>query len=313
MNRRDSVLSLLEEEGEQAHVPAGFFIHFNKTCHSGQAAIDKHLEFYRHTGMDFVKIQYETPFPPRWKMPFYGKDFYENQLHIVEGLVKEAKKGALVIVTTYSPFMCAGQTVRHTPDAGQTLIDEHIRENPEKVKKGMEVITESLMLFVKACIELGVDGFYASTQGGESHRFENTELFNTCIKPFDLALMEEMDRSCPFNILHVCDFWDEYDSLAPFLDYPGDVVNCSLEVGSQKISARDISKMFGRPYMGGLDRKGIIATGTDDEIESAVDEVLQSAPDRFILGADCTLAADIDWDNIKTAISAAHDHRSSAS
>ncbi|MDP6040457.1 MAG: uroporphyrinogen decarboxylase family protein [Candidatus Latescibacteria bacterium] len=315
MNKRDKVLHLLEDDIEQDYVPAGFFIHFDKTCHHGQAAIDKHLEFYQHTGMDFVKIQYETPFPPRleikspddWgKMPLYGKDFYEDQLYIVEGLVKKAKKDALVIMTTYSPFMCAGQTTRHTPDMGQTLITEHIKENPEKVKQGMEVITESLMLFVKACIELGVDGFYASTQGGESHRFEDIELFNACVKPYDLALMEEMNRCCQFNILHVCDFHDGYDSLAPFVDYPGDVVNCSLTLGDQEISAKEVSRMFGRLYMGGLDRKGVIATGTEGEIDAAVAEVLQEAPDRFILGADCTLPADIDWDNIRTAISAAH-------
>jgi len=190
---------------------------------------------------------------------------------------------------------------------GHTLITEHIKEDPEKVKKGMEVITESLMLFVKRCIELGVDGFYASTQGGESHRFDDIELFNACIKPYDLVLMEEMNRFCPFNILHVCDFHDEYDSLGPFVDYPGDVVNCSLALGSQTITAKDVSRMFGRPYMGGLDRKGVIATGTQEEIEAAVVDVLQEAPDRFILGADCTLPADIDWDNIRTAISAAHD------
>ena len=56
----------------------------------------------------------------------------------------------------------------------------------------------------QAHLQAGVDGFYASTQGGESHRFEDIGPFNECIKPYDLALMEEMNRSCPFNILHVC-------------------------------------------------------------------------------------------------------------
>jgi uroporphyrinogen decarboxylase len=35
---------------------------------------------------------------------------------------------------------------------------------------------------------------------------------------------------------------------------------------------------------------------------------LQDAPERFILGADCTLPGDVDWDNIKTAIATAHDY-----
>ena len=42
-----------------------------------------------------------------------------------------------------------------------TMITEHIKQDPLAVQKGMEIITESLMIFVKACIRLGVDGFYA--------------------------------------------------------------------------------------------------------------------------------------------------------
>jgi len=37
------------------------------------------------------------------------------------------------------------------------------------------------------------------------------------------------------------------------------------------------------------------------------EEVLHEAPDKFILGADCTLPSDIDWDNIKAAISTGHE------
>ena len=50
-------------------------------------AVDKHLEYFRYTGMDFVKIQYENKFPHRpeivnpedWAgMPRYDKSFYED-------------------------------------------------------------------------------------------------------------------------------------------------------------------------------------------------------------------------------------------
>jgi hypothetical protein len=43
---------------------------------------------------------------------------------------------------------------------------QHIYEDPEAVKKGMQIVTDSLMTFVQGCIRLGVDGFYTSTQGG---------------------------------------------------------------------------------------------------------------------------------------------------
>ncbi|MCP4543345.1 MAG: hypothetical protein GY832_40035 [Chloroflexi bacterium] len=57
-----------------------------------------------------------------------------------------------------------------------------------------------------------------------------------------------------------------------------------------------------------MDRKGILVSGSQSEIRQRVGELLQDAPDRFMLGADCTLPSDIDWDNIKTAITTAHQY-----
>ena len=312
MNKREAMLGLLDESAEPGYIPAAFFLHFDAQYHRGQPAVDKHLAYFRHTGMDFVKIQYEHGFPHRpeiqrpsdWgRMPLYKEDFYQDQLDVIEGLVKAAKRDALVLVTLYSPFMCAGHTT-----GGQVMITEHIKQDPHAVKKGMEIITESLMIFVKACIRLGVDGFYASTQGGEGHRFEDAALFTECVKPYDLTIWREIDSACTFNILHICDYHGGYDDLTPFLDYPGQVVNCGRTLGAQELTAKDISRMFGRPYMGGMDRFGVIVSGTHGEIKGTVRDVLSQAPDRFILGADCTLPSDIDWDNIRAAIATAHEY-----
>ncbi len=311
MNKRETVLSLLDKGKPQGSIPAAFFIHFDKAFHKGQAAIDKHLAYFRYTDMDFVKIQYEDTFPhlPQiqkpedWaKMPLYQENFYENQLTIIKGLLQAAQKEALVIMTLYSPLMCAGSST------SRQLLEEHLRTDPEKVKKGLEVITESLMKFVKAAIKLGIDGFYASTQGGEADRFGGSSLFEEYVKPYDLALMKEMNRACIFNILHICDYHSGYDDLTPFLDYPGHVVNCSQVVGSEQLSGHQLSQLFNRPFMGGLERKGIIAQGSPDEVRQATTAVLQDAPDKFILGADCTLPNDVNWDNIKAAIATAHNY-----
>ena len=312
MNKRNLVLDLLDSSKTPAAIPAGFFLHFDPVFQRGQNAVDKHLEFFRYTGMDFVKIQYEQVFPqiagiqrPQdWaKMPSYGLDFYENQLQVVDGLVKAAKGEAVVIITLYSPFMCACHTT------SDTLVTQHIDENPDAVKLGMEAITASLMSFVKACIQLGVDGFYTSTQGGEAGRWADSTRFDQCIRPYDLALMNQASASCPFNILHVCDYQRSYDDISRFVDYPGQVVNSSLEVGGRVLSARHVAQMFGRPYMGGLVRKGVIATGTKEAIRAAVKAAVADAPERFILGADCTVPGETPWENLRTAIETAHEGR----
>lgn len=312
MNKRERLLNLLSGETVPDGVPAAFFLHFPRECHAGQAAIDKHVEYFRHTGMDFSKIQYEFPFPHRpeiqtpddWhKMPSYGREFYQAQLAVVEGMVQAAQGEALVVQTLYSPFMSAGHTT------SDRTITEHLIADPEKVKPGLETITDSILWFVRECIKLGVDGFYASTQGGEADRFADRSLFERYVKPYDLAVMEEIDRSCPFNILHVCDYVSGYDDWTPFLDYPGDVVNSPLRWGDKTMTPKEMSDVFGRPYMGGLDRHGTIVTGTMQEIKDEVRALLADAPKRFILGADCTLPGDIDWDRIRSAIEVAHDHQ----
>lgn len=314
MNKRDIVLDLLNPSHKPAYIPAAFFLHFDPVYHHGQAAVDKHLEYFHYTDMDFVKIQYERTYPhlpeiqrpEDWvKMPFYKLDFYEEQLKVVEGLVKAAKPEALVLLTLYSPFMCANQT------AGEQIVNQHIQQDPEKVKAGLQVITESLMLFVKECIRLGLDGFYTSTQGGEAERFDDSSLFQQCVRPYDLALMEEINRSCIFNILHVCDYHLPYRDLAPFVDYPGQVVSAGLELTGGKTSPKKLARLFGRPFMGGLDRLGVIARGSQVEVKQAVGEVLKEAPERFILGADCTVPSDTRWDNLKLAVSIAHTYQSS--
>jgi uroporphyrinogen decarboxylase len=311
MNKRNTILSLVDSQTPPAYVPAAFFMHFDRAFHEGQAAIDKHLEFFRATGMDFVKIQYEQTVPPAppirkvadWAhAPRCDETFFEPTFRVAEGLVKAAKDEALVIMTVYSPFMWASQL------AGAEALAEHLRDNPDAVSKGLEIMTENVLALLRGCRRVGVDGFYVSTQGGEAFRFPGTDLFQKYIKPTDLAVWNEI-QSCIFNVLHICDYAGSYDDLTPFLDYPGHVVNCSLKVGEQTIGPRNLAEMFGRPFMGGLERKGVIATGSLDDIRQAADVVLAEAPERFILAADCTVPSDTPWEHLKAAIDTAHQHR----
>jgi uroporphyrinogen decarboxylase len=308
MNKRDAVLGLVHSQTPPASVPAAFFMHFERAFHQGQAAIDKHLAFFRATGMDFVKIQYEQTLPPAppirtpadWAhAPRCDEAFFEQSIRVAEGLVKAAKDEALVIMTLYSPFMWAAQL------AGAETLAGHMQDNPEAVSRGLEIMTDNVLTLVRGCRRVGVDGFYVSSQGGEAFRFPGTDIFRKYIKPTDLAVWDQV-QSCSFTILHICDYAGAYADLTPFLDYPGHVVNCSLNLGERTMSPKDLSDIFGRPFMGGLERKGVIATGSLEEIRQAVAGVLAEAPERFILAADCTVPSDTPWEHLKTAIDTAH-------
>ncbi|MCA9902813.1 MAG: hypothetical protein KC547_03060, partial [Anaerolineae bacterium] len=100
-----------------------------------------------------------------------------------------------------------------------------------------------------------------------------------------------------------------YEDFAPFVDYPGHVVNCPLQVGAQTLTPAEAATLFKRPYMGGMERKGTLATGTPEQIRAEAQAVIANAPAQFVLAADCTVPNDTPWDNLKMAIDVAHNHR----
>ena len=311
MDKRELMLTLAAGKAT-GRVPAAFFLHFDEAHHRGQAAVDRHLEYFRATGMDFVKIQYEHPFPEMpeiahsrdWaKVPVFAEDYFAPPLSVVAGIVKSIKKEALVIVTLYSALMHAGHAV------GRNLLTAHLDEDPVATARGLERIAESILIFVRGCVKAGVDGFYMSTQGGEAGRFKDPTVFDKAIRPSDLRVMNEVMRTCPFNILHVCDYNGEYADLTPYIDYPGQIVNCGTRLSGGPIAPAEIARMFKRPFMGGMDRHGVIVTGSRDEIQKEVRAVVEAAPPLFSLGADCTVPSEIPLDNLRAAIDAAHDSR----
>ncbi len=308
-NKRKQMLDWLAGKPMPNYTPAAFFLHFGDPYKAGSAAAKRHLEFFERTNMDFVKIQFEQTYtrqdflqkPADWsKLALRKLDFYEPLLQTVREIVKSSKKDSLILMTLYSPFMCAGHC------ATSPLLKQHLEENPEAVKKGMEILTESQMLFVRACIKEGIDGFYMSTQGSEAKRFSSPKIFSDYIKPYDLASMKEIQKACAFNILHVCDYVAPYANFDAVYDYPGHVINSNVRLTEKEMSAQEISRLFKRPFMGGMDRHGIIAKGSPAEVEAEIKRVVKSWPKQFMLGADCTVAGETDWKRLRQAIDVAH-------
>jgi uroporphyrinogen decarboxylase len=307
MNKRETMLALIDGHAPEGHTPAAFFLHFGPQYTEGRAAIERHLEFFRYTGMDFVKIQFEQGLP-EWTVTTpadWGRarrlteEDFAPTVEVVRGLVNAAGKEALVVLTLYSPFMWA----RHL--AGDALLEQHLRDYPEEAVKALDISAENVLTLVRAVKKAGVDGFYASTQGGETTRFAGTDVFEKLIKPSDLRVWAEIG-DCPFNILHVCDFEAPYADLAPFLDYPGHLVNAPLHVGERVLSLKEAAELFGRPFMGGLERKGALATGTPADARRAAERALAEKPELFVLAADCTVPGETPWENLKAAVDAAH-------
>lgn len=311
MNKRDTVLQMAHDGTPGSWTPAAFFLHFPSEYHRGRPAVEKHCEYFRETGNDVMKIQYELLYPPmpdlvrpaQWRdIECFGAEFYEPQLDVVAGVVNELKSEAVVVVTLYSAYMFASHLT------GWKLLDRHMEEDPEAVSSGLEIITESMLAFIDACLSVGVDGFYASTQGGEAGRFSDPRLFDTYIRPHEMRVWDEIDSKGLVNILHVCDYEKPYDSLERFVDYPGQIVSAPLELTGGTVTAAEVARRFGRPFMGGMERLGPLSTGPVQLVKEEAAGALRGGPPAMILGADCTLSADAPWENIAAATGTAHRH-----
>jgi len=310
-SKRDLMLEVLNMEAKPGYVPAGFFMHFGVR---GDAAVKAHLDYFRGTGMDFVKIQFDEQTLPSndqikaprdWsKLPVLPEKWFEPSLYLLKSLIKEAKSEALIIQTLYSPYQMAKQAVPWK------VLVEHVNQDAESVCRGMENITLSLLHFVQAAARMGVDGFYTCTQGGETNRVADRALFNRTIKNYDMFLYKETAQLVRYNIMHVCDYDGAYqDFRSRFQDYPGQVVNVPLMADDRPLSLRQAADIFRRPVMGGLNRLGIISTGSPEEVKKASLEALKDAPANVILGADCTVSAKTPWENLRMAIRTAHEYR----
>lgn len=310
-NKREKVLAVLDQSKPNEYVPAAFFLHFDKKL--GQGAIDRHLDFFRATNMDFVKIQYEIVLPrleniksPKdWsKIPVYDKDFFEPQLAVIRALAKELKSEALILPTVYSPLSLAGQTV------GEKTL-ELIKEDPEAAKKGFENLTQSILNFLHESLQQGADGFYISSQGGDASRFGDGPIFKDLIAPFDKVISQEASDKALLNILHICDYGNAtYDDINQFVSYPGSIINPPIhKTDGSHIDLKEVQQTFKRPMFGGLDRLGVLAKGTSEQAKAEVDKVLSNAPANFILGADCTVPSETSWKHLRDVIDYAHTWR----
>jgi uroporphyrinogen decarboxylase len=310
-NKREKVLAVLDQSKPNTYVPAAFFLHFNDKL--GQGAIDSHLQFFRATNMDFVKVQYEIVVPrleeiksPKdWaKIPVYTKEFFEPQIAVIEALAKELKSEALILPTIYSPLSLAFQTV------GKEAI-EHIKQDPGTVAKGLQNITDGIKNYIEESIARGADGFYISTQGGNSKNFGEGDLFEKIVVPYDLQVSQAASDKALLNILHICDYGEAYyTAIKQFASYPGSIINAPNRLlDGTELKPKDLQVLFGRPIMGGLDRLGVIAKGSESEAKAAADKVLSEAAPNFILGADCTVPSDVPYQKLRAVIDYAHDWR----
>ncbi len=303
MNKIKRVQTVLRGEIPD-RVPAGFWFHFPESQAHGKESVKAHLEYYRKADLDFLKIMNEHPYrvpieiknPADWRKirpaPI-DSSFFQAQLDEIKMITDELGGECLTTTTLFNSFSSGNHAADH-------LVSEHLKADPESVNIGLATIAESLAEFALACLEAGADGIYFSAQGGEADRFEES-IFIKYIKPHDLTVLNAVKDQGELNIVHIC---RDNIRLHLYANYPGNVINWAA-TAPHNVPLTAGKSLFNRTILGGLDNRGVIVNGAPVEIEETVHQTINDfGPRHLIIGADCTLPADTDIDNIRTAIQA---------
>lgn len=318
MTKRERVLAAIQGR-EVDVVPTGFSLHFPLEGASGDKGVRSHLDFFRQTDTDIMKIMNENLVPDvgeirtpdDWnKIPSYSLQdgFMRNQIEMVKNILDQADAEAFSLGTLHG--ICASAIhpieARYGYEGVRKLFCAHIRENKQPVLEAFKRITDGMCQLAVAYKGLGLDGIYYAALGGERHYFTDDE-FAEVIEPFDKEILKAAKAEGLYNFLHMCKDnlnmgrYESYNALADVVNWGVYETDFSLEQGR---------RMFpGTTVMGGLaNRSGVMVDGTIEELKEAAKGIIRDyGKTSFILGADCTLPTEIPYERIHAIVEAARE------
>ena len=295
---------------DPGYAPAAFFIHFYSDQKVGDPAVQAHLKYFHESGMDILKVQFEQTVPripeeafAAGEVDFIPEDFYAPTLEIIAKLQEAEGKDVYVLPTVYSPYQVAHHSL------GEQRIMAAAVEQPALLEAVLDSYRDALVWFIEECKKIGILGFYMCTQGGEMMFNDIPGFFDNYVLPYDMAVMGACTKDTKMNILHICNWEGPYDDLTRYKDYPAQIINTPMDLNGKPFSLVDGIDLFGRPVLGGFDRKGDFNTMSEEEVAAAVHAILDAAPaGRVMIGADCTVGL-APLANIQAAVAAAHGAR----
>lgn len=319
MNSKQRVIAVLEGKTPDC-TPAGFSLHFPVEESAGQAGVESHGRFLRETHVDILKVMNENlvpdvgevKTPADWqKVCDICRDdtFIRRQLDFAKRVLDSCADAQAFALGTLHGIVASGihpYEASYGYDGARTLQVMHLRENPALVLEAFKRITERMCQLARGYAEIGMDGVYYAALGGETCWFTDEE-FDRWVRPFDQEILSEIRSSGRYAFLHICKHglnMQRYACYAPCCD----AVNWG--VYEAPLSMDEGCKLFaGKTIMGGLaNRSGCMVEASQEELNAeGVRLAKKYGPEKYILGADCTLPTEIPYERIRALTDAVHE------
>ena len=313
MTKRERVLAAVFGQ-EVDVVPSSYSLHFPSEKAKSNKGVASHLEFYRKTDVDIMKImnEYLVPdfgsirVPTDWKIiPSFSRKtkFISDFGDFVKKIIDRLGPDDFSLATIHG--ICASSIHPIEARYGYLPVREmqvsHLREKGEPYLDACRRIADGLCIMADMIFEAGADGVYYAALGGERH-FYTDEEFSRAVLPFDLQVIKHIKAKGGYVLLHMCKNNLNMQRFKPYASY-ADIVNWG--VAETNFSLKEGKKLFSTSaIMGGLPNRAKMWTqGSDEDLKKAIKKIIaEMGHKKFIMGADCTLATDLAYERINTAV-----------
>ena len=194
--------------------PFSFWHHYGVQHMSGEAVASVHIAFARKFDVDFIKVMNDYPYPIREGVsmdrvsdilqmkPLRGiEGCWSHQLIALKNIQAAFGKQKWIVDTIYSPWTILGRLV------GIDNLIKTAGSRPQIIKYGLEVITSSLIGYIKEAAPY-INGIYFSLTEADYDHFNPLEHYNLCFK-YNKMILETADQAMreqkktPFTILRL--------------------------------------------------------------------------------------------------------------
>ena len=298
MTKVERIKAALKKEAVDK-LPYAFWTHLPGDDMFPEIVAEKTYEFYKKYDLDFIKMMNNGMYAAedfgcksdssavksggatvltcspiqtaddwtRLEMPDIHKGAYGRELKHLRLLLEKTKGEVPVILTVYTPLAAANKIADSMLKYGsdnKTLC--HILEgNGDKLKVGLEIITETTCNFIREAINMGADGVFIASQTS-SYDYFTDKIYQEYGTPYDMKILEAAKGGW-FNVLHAHGDKLMFDTLK---DYPVDAFNWhAFETLPTLKQARDLT---GKCLIGGIQRYSI----TNGNKNAIINEIYQS-------------------------------------
>jgi uroporphyrinogen decarboxylase len=311
MGHRERIERALALE-ETDRIPFGFWWHFPNRDRSPRRLAELQLALQRKLDLDFIKFSPyglysvvdwgvtleirggdHTPIPAEYPIRrpedwcrlrrFRGDEGeYLVVLEAQRIALEELTEDVPLVQTVFSPLTSCLKL------AGRETLLRHLREAPEAVHAGLEVVTETTCRFAQEVVARGAAGLFFATQLATEGGLTRPE-YGAFARPYDLRVLDTVRGRSWFNIFHLHGENVMFDQV---LDAPVQALSFHDREGGG-LTLGELGQRTPKCLVGGLGRRTTLVGGTPAEVDAEVRDAWAQVDRRgLILGPGCVVGLD---------------------